>query len=113
LIVGSLTAELAPAAVKREQAERLLAEAIRAEYGLVVAARWVKATADFHAFVNPPAPSGEEIPPPGWSGRVAPDDLARHWSERQPWNDLYEPPEELRSWQDSDSDGDAPEEEAA
>ena len=76
-LLGALTAELAPAAAKRGQAERLVAGATRAEWTLYAAAKWLKATADDLSFARQPSPSGHEPPPPGWSGRVAPDDLAR------------------------------------
>ena len=102
-LLGALTAELAPAAAKRGQAERLVAGATRAEWTLYAAAKWLKATADDLSFARQPSPSGHEPPPPGWSGRVAPDDLARPWHERREWNAGYEPPEDMASWQGDDA----------
>jgi hypothetical protein len=93
-LVAGLNAELAPAAAKREEAERLLAEALTAEWALVQEARWLMATTDAHAFARQPAPTGTTLPPRGWSGRLAPDDLGRRWYERRKWNVGYEPPEQ-------------------
>ena len=75
-----------------------MAEATRAEWALYQEARWLKTTADGEAFSRQPAPTGEAAPPPGWSGRVAPDDLSRRWHDAKPWNSAYVPPEEPRVW---------------
>jgi hypothetical protein len=105
-VTGDLTAELAPAAAEREEAERIVETARKKEWALIVAARWWRQTADNVGFTNPPAPTGQEVPPPGWSGPVEADDLARHWSERKPWNALYEAPEDLATWGTSEEAAD-------
>jgi hypothetical protein len=57
LVAGPST-QLAPAAAKREQAERLGAEATRAEWTLFEEAHWIKATAEDQALARQPAPIG-------------------------------------------------------
>ena len=68
-LVPGPTTQLAPAAAKREQAERLVAEATRAEWTLFEEARWIKATAEHQAFARQPA--RPEPPPRRRDGRAA------------------------------------------
>lgn len=84
-IIDALTRELAPAAAKRVEAERLLREAERQEWTLFASARWLHTATDSRALGKQPFAATAD-PPPTWTGGQVRRGLNRHWTEIRSWN---------------------------